>query len=306
MKHFILFFALVASSYAQFTSTELPSQIVGVPGPRWQGPFANHILGQPVGDTPEVAEAKAAHYKAHARILEILPVLPQEEYQTVNVVEAQPQQQTFVQPQVSFVPQPTSYVAQQPSYVVQQAKVPEVQVTTPAPVVKETAPISPKFIQYAEEIPRSELGELPEVAAARKAHLAAYEEIKKLLPKLVETPTVVPGVQQPVVRQQVVSQPAQVANQQPQIPYQVTQQAQVVPQVPQVVYQQPQSAAQQPQENQVTYVNHQAESAAYKQQLQRNLEWFYNPQQFYTYVPQDTPEVAAAKIEHLKLLQSLI
>ncbi|XP_045480191.1 PAX-interacting protein 1-like [Harmonia axyridis] len=335
MKHFILLFTIVALSSSEILSTEGPSQIIGIPGPRWQGPFANHILGQPVGDTPEVAAAKAAHYLAHEQILQIIPELPpQERYNTVNV--GQPQQQVFVpqqqqvnyvpqqqqvsyvpqQQQVSYVPQQqvvyvpqqqqVTYVPQQSAYVAQPTKVPEVHINVPsavtAPVVQQQVQNVPQFTKFAEDIPRSELGEVPEVAAARKAHLAAFEEIRKLLPKLEETTTqaVEVSTQKPqVVEQQtkIVTPDFQLVQQQPQV---FTQQTQAAPQVPQVVYQQPQVKSQQ-----TETVNQQDDSLLWRQQLQRNLDWFYNPQQFYSYLPQDTPEVAAAKLEHLKLLQAL-
>ncbi|KAL3267091.1 hypothetical protein HHI36_011231 [Cryptolaemus montrouzieri] len=218
--------SLAAFGYAQNYQSEPPSSIIGVPGPRWTGPLANNAPGVLVADTDEVAAAKAAHYQAHVQVLKVLPPLPpQERYQMTGIPLVQPQQPIYnnvpvQQPIYNNVP------VQQPVYK-----------NIPNYVPNQPIHTSPQFQQFAEEIPRSEIGEVPEVDAARKAHLAAYEEAKRILPKLDTTNTnyVIPVVQQPQYQ---------------------------------------------------------------------NQQWQYNLPQ--SVLPADTPEVAAAKLEHMRLFAAAL
>ncbi|EFA02545.1 hypothetical protein TcasGA2_TC008250 [Tribolium castaneum] len=130
--------------------------------PRWTGPFADHKLGHLVQDTPEVAAAKMHHALAHTQIRAILPELPPE-----DTAEEEP----------NVVPQPRPVV---PVPQVHPQVVP--QVPQPRPVDVPQVRVVPQ--QLAEEVPRSPLGEVPEVEAARKAHLAAILEAVALNQKL--------------------------------------------------------------------------------------------------------------------------
>lgn len=262
--------------------------------------FAEEIPRSELGEVPEVAAARKAHLAAYEEIKKLLPTL--EEIEAV--------QQPLVKQQVQIVteqPKASTNLNQQYQVV---SQVPQVEYQQSQNVVQQPAQPVQKFIQFAEEIPRSELGEVPEVAAARKAHLEAFEEIKKHLAQLGKTVESRSAADQPSLKQQepTVNEKPEFVTSAPQFvkleSHNVNHQSQTS-QIPQGVNQQSQTV---PQDylvlGQGTELSHQAQSEQYKKQLQRNLEWFYNPQQFYTFVPQDTPEVAAAKIEHLKLLQS--
>ncbi|CAH0561157.1 unnamed protein product [Brassicogethes aeneus] len=184
MNAFLVFLGCVALASAQ----------VGVPGPRWTGPQANQISGQLVQDTPEVAAAKAQHQTAYSQVSANLPILPPEirfqAGQTVQPIQpAQPsqapqnfaeqqnlghqqnfaQQQNFGQQQAFSVHEHQNFghqqnFAQQQAFAVQQPQ--------------------PGFEKFAEDIPRSPLGEVPEVSAARKAHLEAVAHFNSILPPL--------------------------------------------------------------------------------------------------------------------------
>lgn len=111
------------------------------------------LSGEGVVDTPEVAAAKAQHKAAHEAALAVLPKLaPEQQHyrasQPLLVKSANPHQ--FIFPSTSLE-----------------------HFTTPLPLLRH---------KTAEEIPRSEFGETPEVALARKEHLAAYLQAKSLLP----------------------------------------------------------------------------------------------------------------------------
>ncbi|XP_044255197.1 uncharacterized protein LOC123005481 [Tribolium madens] len=135
--------------------------------PRWTGPFADHKLGQLVQDTPEVAAAKIHHAQAHTEIRAILPELPPED--TVEEELTVP-----VIPEARHV-------------------LPEIPQSRPVVRVDHVPQVEPHFEQsktgqvpqqLAEEIPRSPLGEVPEVEAARKAHLKAILEAVALNQRL--------------------------------------------------------------------------------------------------------------------------
>lgn len=95
-------------------------------------------------DTPEVAAAKAHHAAAHAEVRRVLPQLPQQPLST----------HTHNFPSLHHA---------QPHHPVHHN--------------------NPGFTKFAEEIPRSALGETPEVAAAREAHLSYYAKVKAELPE---------------------------------------------------------------------------------------------------------------------------
>lgn len=114
-----------------------------------------------IADTPEVATAKAQHLAAHKAAEAALPKLPREErvYIPAQPIYPHPGVQPIIQPQ---------YPGIQSQY----------------PVVQQPIYLQPGFIsgRSAEDIPRSEFGETPEVALARKEHLAAHAQAKALLP----------------------------------------------------------------------------------------------------------------------------
>lgn len=146
--------ALATSQFVPFD----PYTITEPTRPIWTGPLADHVNGIPPQDTPEVAAAKVHLDKAYSQVLAVLPVLPPEDrYRTQpNLVPQIPvHQHHHVQPQV---------------------------VQPQAQVLQPQAQVVPQFTQFAEEIPRSPIGEVPEVAAARAAHLKAFQEAQAALP----------------------------------------------------------------------------------------------------------------------------
>ncbi|RZB39019.1 hypothetical protein BDFB_006699 [Asbolus verrucosus] len=148
--HLVALFVAVAASTAEITV--------------WPGPFADHILGQPVEDTPEVAAAKRQHAEAHSQVRAILPELPLEErFPNVHAPVIAPQHPVVI-----------------PQHVQQ-------------PVV---VTVKPQFTHFVEEVPRSSA----EVDAAR-ALAKVVAEAKDLLQKLnsAELPAVAPPVQPAVV-----------------------------------------------------------------------------------------------------------
>ncbi|KAK9869937.1 hypothetical protein WA026_006036 [Henosepilachna vigintioctopunctata] len=168
MNNFFILSAVFAFSYAQSLDSEQPSSVIGVPGPRWRGPFANHVLGQSVPDTPAVAEAKLAHYRAHAEVLAILPTLSPEERYIQSETTQNPVQNNWSSHEVQYQNVQPQYHTEQPHFQNHPQQI----------------PTEAKIKEFAEDIPRSELGETPEVHAARLAHLKAREEISKNLPQL--------------------------------------------------------------------------------------------------------------------------
>lgn len=63
----------------------------------------------------------------------------------------------------------------QPQYVVPQY-----------PIHPQLSAVPPTIKTFSEEIPRSTIGEVPEVHAARQAHLKAYQEAAANLPRLID------------------------------------------------------------------------------------------------------------------------
>lgn len=120
------------------------------------------LSGEGVVDTPEVAAAKAQHKAAHDAALAVLPKLAPEQ------LHHRPAQPLLVRSSI-------------PQHVVFPHSVSLEHFTTPIPLLRH---------KTAEEIPRSEFGETPEVALARKEHLAAYHQAKSLLPGVSEYRTV--------------------------------------------------------------------------------------------------------------------
>lgn len=116
------------------------------------------LSGEGVVDTPEVAAAKAQHRAAHEAALAVLPKLaPEQHHQTIS--------------------QPSLVRSSIPQHFVFPSTHSLERFTTPIPLLRH---------KTAEEIPRSEFGETPEVALARKEHLAAYIQAKSLVPGVTE------------------------------------------------------------------------------------------------------------------------
>lgn len=62
----------------------------------------------------------------------------------------------------------------------------------PQPTIhQQLSAVPPTIKTFSEEIPRSPIGEVPEVHAARQAHLKAYQEAAATLPRLVEVTTTI-------------------------------------------------------------------------------------------------------------------
>ncbi|KAK4886280.1 hypothetical protein RN001_002551 [Aquatica leii] len=123
------------------------SQQTHAPHPvSFHGPPAVPVLNSLgiLQDTPEVAAAKAHHAAAHAEVRKILPTLPQQ------------------------------------NLFGNTARFPSLHHTEP--IIDFPRHNHHGFTKFAEEIPRSALGETPEVAAAREAHLAFYAKVKSQLP----------------------------------------------------------------------------------------------------------------------------
>ncbi|KAH0999245.1 uncharacterized protein LOC125502535 [Dendroctonus ponderosae] len=154
MKQLIFFVGLISA---------VLSDLLEVTPQHWHGLLADHVLGIPPKDTPEVAAAKVALQNAYSEVLAVVPVLPPEERYIPGPIYHQP----------SLPPQGHPFV--QPVYL------PHFNPTE--------APTLRNRIIPAEQVPRSPLGEVPEVQAAREAHFRAYHEVAAKLPKLVETTT---------------------------------------------------------------------------------------------------------------------
>lgn len=165
---------LASAQFPQFPGLEQPTQ-------PWTGPLADHINGQLVRDTPEVAAAKAQHALAHSQVEAILPKLPPEiRYQMTGIVNPVVPQQQPLHIQNQIVPQQRAFVPNQ-NIVQHPNLVPQTNVQ------QQAIHTSPQFTQFAEEIPRSPIGEVPEVHAARVAHLAAHNQVRHALPVLPQT-----------------------------------------------------------------------------------------------------------------------
>ncbi|KAF5290387.1 hypothetical protein FQR65_LT11564 [Abscondita terminalis] len=135
-----------AAHEAALRNAPRASQQTHAPFPNsFRGPDAVPVLNSLgiLQDTPEVAAAKAHHATAHAEVRKLLPTLPQ---------------------QNAFGPVP---------------RFPSLHHTEP---VFDFPRHNQGFSKFAEEIPRSALGETPEVAAAREAHLAFFAKVKSQLP----------------------------------------------------------------------------------------------------------------------------
>ncbi|XP_050298586.1 uncharacterized protein LOC126737650 [Anthonomus grandis grandis] len=170
-------FVVIAIANAQL----LPNFVPAFPdnpldGKPWTGPIADHKLGVHPSDTPEVAAAKAQHFNVYNAVLKTLPILPPEETKVnVNIP----------------VPIPTAHIPQHlipvvPEYQPQVHHPQPLAFPTPSSLFRIPESINKKIDVFAEEIPRSEFGEVPEVAAARATHLKAFEEAKRIAAKPIE------------------------------------------------------------------------------------------------------------------------
>ncbi|XP_060530337.1 uncharacterized protein LOC132704387 [Cylas formicarius] len=163
---FLVLSSVLTLAIAQFPSTIKP----------WTGPIADHQLGHLPADTPEVAIAKQQHLKAFSDVLAVLPELPPEErYRMTGLplpVILQLMQQAREQLHIPVHHQPT---------LLHPAVEPHLQPVHHRLDQVEHQPLRTTFTQFAEEIPRSPIGEVPEVHAARLAHLKAYQEVQSAL-----------------------------------------------------------------------------------------------------------------------------
>lgn len=141
-------------------------------------------------DTPEVAAAKAQHEAAVNYARSILPVLPPE-----------PVRKEPARPQISRgeqLDQISSEVARAKAAYERALRAQEEEMLRRQPAVVFPAAVESQSILHttqrpkpqisAEQIPRSEFGETPEVALARKEHLAAHALARTSLPAVREFP----------------------------------------------------------------------------------------------------------------------
>ncbi|CAH0561156.1 unnamed protein product [Brassicogethes aeneus] len=174
MKSLIILACFLSLGSCQFQNFDPYLTTTEPTRPIWNGPLANHVSGLPPPDTPEVAAAKSQLRQAYSHVLAVLPTLaPEVRYQKNGILLPQHPQPIQQQP---FQQQP---IQQQP--FPQQTFQPDYQqpIVEPQPVHN-----SPQFTQFAEEIPRSRIGEVPEVHAARVAFLKAYQDTLASLPPL--------------------------------------------------------------------------------------------------------------------------
>ncbi|KAF2905027.1 hypothetical protein ILUMI_01147 [Ignelater luminosus] len=148
---------------------------------------SHHSLTGGLGDTPEVIAARKQHAAAHAAALAVLPKTPQEPAIIHRNFHSGPVLSHFDHNGV--IGDTAEVLAARRQHEAAHAAVRK---TLPAShdTVFHGSTVFPArhfghndgIPRLAEDIPRSELGETPEVAAAREAHLAAYARAKASLP----------------------------------------------------------------------------------------------------------------------------
>ncbi|KAF5284010.1 hypothetical protein FQA39_LY17168 [Lamprigera yunnana] len=146
---------------------------------------SSHVPGI-VGDTPEVVAARNQHFAAHEAALRDIPKVPV--HRTFQDFVSTPVLYNYAI--LQDTPEVLIAKAQHAAAHAEVRKtVPQLPQNNPVPQGQsfptETFDNFPRqmFTKFAEEIPRSPLGETPEVAAAREAHLAIYAKVKSQLPE---------------------------------------------------------------------------------------------------------------------------
>lgn len=147
---------------------------------------SHHSLTGGLGDTPEVIAARRQHAAAHAAALAVLPKTAQEpaihrSFHTGSVLSHFDHHGVLGDTQ--------EVLAARMQHAAAHAAARKVLPASHDPVFHGSTIFPSHHVghndgipRFAEDIPRSELGETPEVAAAREAHLAAYAKAKASLP----------------------------------------------------------------------------------------------------------------------------